>query len=829
MTSLVPPALLAALMPHGFCYTWQPELIWFHALSDALIALAYFSIPLALVRVVRLRRDVPLPTLFYMFGAFIVACGLTHLMEIVTIWHAVYWGAGAMKAATAVISIATATMLVRALPVISALPSPADLTRLNTTLEERVAARTADLSASNDRLRAEVAQREQAESEVRRLNHSLEQRVAELQALFDALPVGVGISRDPACREIRTNRAFASVLGIPPENNASLSAPAGEAPTSFEVRHNGRVLSPSELPMQRSVAENRPILNFEESIHRTDGTVTDLVVNALPLRAPDGRATGVVATFQDITALKAAQDELSLVVESAPNALLKIDAAHRITLVNAQTLALFGYARDELLGQPVGLLVPDRLRAAHDTHIGGFLDDPGTRAMGSGRDLFGRRKDGTEVPIEVGLNPIRTRQGLVVLAAIIDVTQRRQAERERLEFERRLLESQKRESLGVLAGGIAHDFNNLLTGVIGHASLLRYSVAAEHPATATHVDGIEQSAHRAATLCRQMLDYAGQGHFVIQPFDVNRMIRQHESLLRVAVSKLVGLELELDEPLRLVRGDAKQIHQALTNLIINASEAIGERPGRVTLRTRLRRLSDADLGALVQPLSLKPGWFVSLTVADDGCGMEPETVARVFEPFFTTKFIGRGLGLAALLGIMRSHQGGILVRSTVGLGTEFELLFPALEDSTAPFPADSRSPLPPVADRGTVLVIDDEACVRDVAHETLVGAGYSVVLAFDGQEGVDTFRPDPARFAAVLLDVKMPRLNGEDTLFLLRQMAPRVPILIMSGYDENTVQSRFLAGGVSAFLPKPFRPAALLAALEDALRRARRPADPQKP
>ncbi len=812
-------------MPHGFCYTWQSELIWFHAVSDALIALAYFSIPLALLRVVRLRRDVPLPTLFLMFGAFIVACGLTHLMEIATIWHPVYWASGTVKFATAAISIATAAMLVRALPVIATLPSPDDLRRLNSTLEERVATRTADLSASNERLRAEVAQREQAEAEVRRLNLSLEQRVAELQALLDALPVGVGISRDPTCRDIRTNRAFATILGIGPEANASLSAPAGEAPTTFEVRHDGRLLAPHELPIQRAVAENLPVLNFEETIHRADGTVTDLVVNALPLRDPAGHATGAVATFQDITALKAAQDELRLVVEAAPNALLKIDAAHRITLVNAQTLALFGYTREELLGQPVGLLVPERFRSPHDAHIGGFLAAPGARAMGSGRELFGRRKDGTEVPIEVGLNPIRTRQGLVVLAAIIDVTQRRQAERERLEFERRLLESQKRESLGVLAGGIAHDFNNLLTGVIGHASLLRYSVAAEHPATLPHVDGIEQSAHRAATLCRQMLDYAGQGHFVIQPFDVNRMIRQHESLLRVAVSKLVGLDIELDEPLRLVRGDAKQIHQALTNLVINASEAIGERPGRVAIRTRLRRLSPADLAALVPPLVLKPGWFVSLVVADDGCGMGPDTVARVFEPFFTTKFIGRGLGLAALLGIMRSHQGGIFVRSTPGLGTEFELLFPALEDSAAPFPADSRPPVAVPAERGTVLVIDDEACVRDVARETLVGAGYAVVLAFDGQEGVDAFRPDPAGFIAVLLDVKMPRLNGEDTLFLLRQLAPRVPILVMSGYDENTVQSRFLAGGVSAFVPKPFRPAALLSALEDAIRRARRPAD----
>ncbi len=820
MINPFPSPWLAEFAPLGECYLWQPNLIWFHAVADGLIALAYLSIPLTLLHVSRRRRDLPFPGIFIMFGAFIIACGLTHVMEIVTIWQPVHWLSGSVKMTTAVISVATAVALARVVPRAITLPSSAELKQLNVSLEERVAARTADLKASNDQLRREVGQREQAEAEIRRLNLTLEHRVAELQALFDVLPIGVGISRDATCRDIRTNRAFATMLGIKPDSNASLSAPAGQAPTNFTVEQAGRVLSPDNLPMQRAVRENVALHNFEESIVHEDGTRIDLVVSALPLRNEQGEAVGAVATFQDITALKAAQDELRLVVDAAPNAILKVESSGLITLVNAQAIALFGYTREEMLGQAVEILVPERYRSGHQTHLGNFFHHPSARAMGAGRELYGRRKDGSEVPIEVGLNPIKTPNGMIALAAIIDVTQRKRAEADRLEFERRLLESQKLESIGVLAGGIAHDFNNLLTGVLGNASLLRLHAGENADKSLMHIDEIERYAQRAAALCRQMLDYSGKGHFVVRPFNPNRMIEQQIPLLKVAVGKMVKLSFDLAEPLRLVRGDAKQLHQALTNLVINASEAIGAQPGEITIRTRLVSIGDDERGRLVAPHELTALSCVSLSVIDTGCGMTSDTLKRAFEPFFTTKFIGRGLGLAAVLGIIRSHKGGILARSNPGSGSEFELLIPALDDSASPLPP--RAATPAIGSRGTVLVVDDEDCVRNLASESLIGAGYQVVLAEDGEMAVSLFRINPYRFSAVLLDLKMPRLDGENTFFVLRQIAPDLPVVLTSGFDEELVHQRFLDSGLAAFLPKPFRPATLVATIGEAIQKSRR-------
>ena len=681
---------------------------------------------------------------------------------------------------------------------------------------------TADLTAVNDQLRREIAQREQAEAEVRRLNLALEHRVAELQALFDALPVGVGISRDAECREIRTNRAFAAILGIAPEANASLTAPQGEAPT-FKIFREGKQLGRDALPMQRAVRENQAILDFEETIQRADGQRVDVVVNALPIRDEQGRAAGVVATFQDITARKAAEQELRLVIEAAPDAILKIDAGGRIRLANSQAVALFGYAREALLGQSIELLMPERFRAEHLPQVADFLATPSPRSIGVERELFARRRDGSEVPVEVRLNPIRTPDGDMVLAAIIDVTGRRRAEQERLEFERRLAETQKLESVGVLAGGIAHDFNNLLTGILGNAMLVREQLGTEHPQMRRQLGEVEAAAQRAAGLCKQILAYAGQTQFVVQPLDLNRLIAAQEPLLKVSIGKMAVLELELDAPLRLIRGDDTQLRQVLMNLIINASEAIGDRPGKVAVRTRLLRLREEDLKQLTAGNGITPGWFVSLEVSDDGCGMTPEVMARIFEPFYTTKFIGRGLGLSALLGIMRGHKGGIRVTSTPQHGTRFQLLFPALEDSTAPFPPDSRAPMPTgMRGRGTVLVVDDEEYVRDFARDALVGAGFDVVMAADGEEAVALVKATPARFAAVVLDLRMPRMDGENALLAIRLLTPRLPVVLASGFDETFIHKRFLDRGLAGFIAKPFAPKALVDQVDDAIRKARR-------
>lgn len=241
-------------MPHGQCYLWNPTLMALHVVSDSLIALAYYSIPITIFYFVRRRKDVPFPLLFLMLGTFIVACGTTHLIEVWTVWQAHYWLSGGVKAFTALISIATAFGFVRVLPVALTLPSPATLQRLNDQLEERVRERTADLTLANTRLQEEVQRREQAEGVVRQLNEELKQHVAELQTIFDLIPVGIGIASDPSCQAVRVNPALATMLGLAAGRNASLTAPAGERPTNFRILRDGREVTPTELPLQRAAS-----------------------------------------------------------------------------------------------------------------------------------------------------------------------------------------------------------------------------------------------------------------------------------------------------------------------------------------------------------------------------------------------------------------------------------------------------------------------------------------------------------------------------------------------------------------------------------------------
>lgn len=260
-----------SFMPHGHCYFWKPEIIGLHVTSDALIALAYYSIPLTLVYFTRKRRDVPYPWMFMMFGAFIVACGTTHLLEIWSIWHSTYWLSGLVKAITALLSVATAVLLVKLVPQALLLRGPADLARLNMDLESRVQARTEELARTNRSLQEEILERKRAEDQVGQLNADLERRVKELQAVLDVLPVGVGIARDPSCRDIRVNNAFARTLGLTVDVNASKSAPPGEAPTNFRVLAQGRELSPEELPMQMAAARGVDVRDLEEEIVLADG------------------------------------------------------------------------------------------------------------------------------------------------------------------------------------------------------------------------------------------------------------------------------------------------------------------------------------------------------------------------------------------------------------------------------------------------------------------------------------------------------------------------------------------------------------------------------
>jgi PAS domain S-box-containing protein len=780
-----------------------------HGVSDSLIALAYFSIPATLLYFIRRRRDAPYPGLFFMFGAFIILCGLTHVCEVWTIWNSAYYLTGGVKAATAAVSLATAGVLIRLTPQALQLRGPVELQRLNEELETRVKERTSELEQANAALRREIAQRKRSEAEIVRLNGELQRRLVEQHALFAVLPVGVGVAEDSECRSIRTNDTFARMLNINAEVNASLSSPPNRNQLPFRVTKSGKTLEPHELPMQACARENRSLTDFEETIERNDGSQIHVIANAVPLRDEAGRVTGCVATFQDITARKALEEELKLVIEAAPSALLKLDEQGKIILVNEQAEQLFGYPRAELLGRAAEDLVPARFREGRPDSKSGFFDSPSKATSVLPGDLFIVRKSGAEVPVEISVNPVHTSGGPSRLVSVTDISERRQAESHRLAVERKLQETQKLESLGVLAGGVAHDFNNLLTGVLGNASLARTSLPTSAP-TQDMLEQIEMSARRAADLCKQMLAYSGRGRFVVGPVDINRLVTDTTHLLKISISKSCVLRFHLAPSLPAVEADATQIRQIIMNLVINASEAVGDASGVIAISTGVARVNAEYLETIRYNMDLKPGDYVVLEVSDSGCGMDEATIARIFDPFFSTKFTGRGLGLAAVLGIVRGHLGGLKVYSEPGRGTTFKLLLPSTTAPAVPPPVAASEPDDSWRGYGTVLVVDDEESVRTVAARVLENLGYDVELAEDGREGVEKFRSNPAGYQLVLLDLTMPHMDGEEAFRQMRHMHPGVRVLLMSGFNEHDATSRFAGKGLAGFVQKPFEIDALM-------------------
>ncbi len=381
---------------------------------------------------------------------------------------------------------------------------------------------------------------------------------------------------------------------------------------------------------------------------------------------------------------------------------------------------------------------------------------------------------------------------------------------ERRHLEEQLRHAQKLESLGLLAGGVAHDFNNLLTGILGNASLVMDILHGD-----TEVNGMLQdiirASERAADLTRQLLAYAGKGKFVIEPVNCSTLVRDISELLRSSVPRTVELALQLHPDLPDIEGDASQIQQLVMNLILNAVEATGERPGVVRVTTSVRNIVSSDRVAHLRPDPPLPGVYVSIEVMDDGCGMTDLVKAQIFDPFFTTKFTGRGLGLAAALGIVRGHRGAIGVESREGSGSTFTVLLPAQTVSVGGRPMEQPFTLPPLTQNsaGSILIIDDEDVVRRAARATLEHFGYTVFEASDGRDGADLFSRLHDRISVVLLDLTMPRMDGHEVWRFIRRIRPDMKILISSGFDETEAMRQFSESTGLEFIQKPYTASAL--------------------
>lgn len=420
------------------------------------------------------------------------------------------------------------------------------------------------------------------------------------------------------------------------------------------------------------------------------------------------------------------------------------------------------------------------------------------------------RKDGTTRWVLVQGRATRDENGRATrtISAGLDITPQKQLEEERLRLESKVQQAQRLESLGVLAGGLAHDFNNLLMGVLGNAGLARRALQAGSLVD-QKIAEIETAAQRAAELTNQMLAYSGRARFTADSFDLNSLVEEMARLLRTVVSKKAALSLQLGSEALPIEADSAQVRQVVMNLITNASDALADQPGAVTIATGMRHFDRHFLSEVVPDEDLTEGTYAYLEVADTGVGMDDDTRARIFDPFFTTKFTGRGLGLAAVLGIMRSHGGGIRVQSAPGEGTRATVLFPPAEADEEMLEDDPGVDDDSWEGQGAVLVVDDEEMVRNLMATVLEDAGFEVLTASDGVEALEVFEANADSIRLILLDMMMPRMNGEEVYTEIRAKRPDTSIILMSGFSEEQV-TRGIPGDDAKFLKKPFQITALL-------------------
>ncbi|GMR00401.1 MAG: hypothetical protein BMS9Abin18_1248 [Zetaproteobacteria bacterium] len=549
-------------------------------------------------------------------------------------------------------------------------------------------------------------------------------------------------------------------------------------------------------------------VDFEWVARTADGEEFPVEIRLRPLPEIEGEKARVVAYVRDISERKQRNEELlrlRAAIDQIPDALFITDREGRIVYTNSACEQFYGLARDSMLGECAA-----KLR-------GGDVNDDLYRGIKARLNSGAIWKDQLQINI---LNKLRTVRRIVspvsdghgvIYHVCIDHDMT-----DELTQQQKMEHTQRLESLGVLAGGIAHDFNNILTAIMGNAALGRMKMKDTDPAL-VHLARIEESSRRAAELCKQMLAYSGKGRFVVKAIKLSGMVEEITKLLEVSIAKSGVLKFHLAENLPAVEADAAQLQQVIMNLVINASDAIGEKSGVISLSTGMMQVDQSYLEGAYVSDETEPGSFVFLEVADTGCGMDEETQKKLFDPFFTTKFTGRGLGMSAVLGIVRGHHGAIKVYSEKGQGTTFKVLLPASKH--AAMDEEEREAWGDWCGIGTVLVVDDEKTIRETAAMMLRDMGFDTLTAEDGEQGVEVYRKHQNKIVAVLLDMTMPKLDGKGCFREIRRINKDVRVVLSSGYNEQDTTNRFAGQGLAGFIQKPYAPEALRAIMKEVLDR----------
>ncbi len=617
--------------------------------------------------------------------------------------------------------------------------------------------------------------------------------------LIEVIPDGVGLCRDG--RWMMVNPALVQAFG------ADCADELIGSPVQEYVHPEDRIKMPD--PCYESEEINNETSALIRLV-RMDGSEFLGETQALLIEDIDG-GPAVMLIIRDVSERVAAERENSMLraaIEQSTEPTMILDVNGFVLLANPASARLHGFENEDLRGRQIAELRGGRQGDALYAEIRATI-------------LRGEAWQG-EVVLEKNrkkplvarrISPVLDSEGVNRMQILVD----RDISEERRQQEK-MAHVQRLESLGVLAGGIAHDFNNLLGIIMGNVSLARSAIT-PGSAIADNLKNIEETSHRAANLCNQMLAYSGKGKFVVQPINLSELVEEMTRLLEISISKKVCMRYELAPLLPSINADTAQLQQVVMNLVINANEAIGEQNGTIVIATgQVDADGDYLRSSYVEEEILKPGPYVWLEVSDTGCGMDSIVRERLFEPFFTTKFTGRGLGMSAILGIIRGHNGTIKVYSEAGKGTTIKVLFPAVGGlMPVSLMAMSSSGGQAVQASGTILVVDDEEMLRNVAAAMLKSGGYEVITAEDGVDAIAKLEKYKDAIDCVLLDMKMPRMGGEEAFTEMRRIKPEIKVLLSSGYNEQTATNRFAGKGLAGFVQKPYTLKNLLAKIAETM------------
>ena len=646
---------------------------------------------------------------------------------------------------------------------------------------------TIDLSITNDKLRREISERQQTEI-------ALEQQRAFLRQIIDTMPQYVFV-KDSESRFVIINSALADLLHSTPEEI--------EGQSGLEYKPNNPEIKEFETGDQAVLASGEELFWPELPFTRLDGTKKWLQVMKRPLFDKANDITHILGIASDITLIKQTTEALrekeenfrTLVEASFEGIIICVDDIIQET--NHSFATMFGYtAVSDIIGKPSTMFLAPETAASQQKLL--QKDKKGTI------EGIGIRQDTSTFPVELVSHAISFQGKSAQICGYRDISTRKQAE----EAEQH---AQKLESLTIMAGGLAHDFNNLLVAMMSQISIARAKISSDH-ASQENLEKAIRATETTSLLTRQLLAYTGQGHFEVKLIQLNQLISENIQLFKDALPPNITFQTNLHEPLPLIFVDSAQIQQILMNLLLNGAEAIGTQAGTITIKTAPYQLTAGQLEQwqqINQPIHA--GDYVLLEVADTGAGMDEATLGHIFDPFFSTKGPGRGLGLAATLGIVRGHHGSLRAESQLGKGTQFQLLFPC---DNAQQPEEETAVSPPHPRRNTVLIIDDEVQVREAISDILDLEAIPTLTAANGQKGIDVFESHMDQIGLIILDLSMPGMSGIEAFGYLRQLDPTIKIILSSGYTEGEVLQQMAGTKPTGFLHKPYRLETVLSTVE---------------